>query len=270
MYTIHKLKPDRSITGLIPAFTSVIIMALIGIFFGMKAAFTFLAIFYWGFSVYTFIGFLRTSNANFIIPALFQFFAGIVAFTFEPKSSGNAPPFLGFAVLLTIVFMIWVILLAATKKIKWRGREVLEMAAASVEETGNGYTSRPLPAGKVEFSQQEIMEFANFARRNLIAVSYVGKDRVIFVPVMMGREFGFIMGLKRDYTDETWISFDFEGNVTVNISHRDYLEYIEALSFNQLCTSMGNLFIDFVETYHRGEGVRIIDRMDAIRIGIFS
>ena len=270
MYTIHKLKPDRSITGLFPAFSALIIMALIGIFFGIKAAFTFLAIFYWGISVYTFIGFLRTSNANFIIPALFQFFAGFVAYIFEPKSSGNAPPFLMFAVLLTFVFMAWLMLLVATKKIKWRGREVLEMAAAPVEETGNGYTSRPLPAGKVEFSQQEIMEFAHFARRNLIAVSYVGKDKVIFVPVMMGREFGFILGLKSDYTDETWISFDFDGNVTVNISHRDYLEFNEALSFDQLCTSLGNLFVDFVQTYHRGEGVRIIDRMDAIRVGVFS
>ena len=104
MYTIHKLKPDRSITGLFPVFSALIIMALIGIFFGIKAAFTFLAIFYWGLSVYTFIGFLRTSNANFIIPALFQFFAGFVAYTFEPKSSGNSPPFLMFAVLLMFVF----------------------------------------------------------------------------------------------------------------------------------------------------------------------
>ena len=270
MYTIQKLKPDRSITGLIPAFSAVIIMALVGIFFGRKAAFISIAIVFWGFSIYTFIGFLRTSNVNFLIPALYQFFGGFVAFTYQPRSSGNSPPFLMFAVVLTIVLMVWTILLAATKKIKWRGREVLEMAAASVEETGNGYTSRPLTAGKVEFNQQEIMEFAHFARRNLIAVSYVGKDRVIFVPVMMGREFGFILGLKNDYTDETWVSFDFDGNVTVNISHRDYLEFTEALSFDQLCSSLGNLFVDFVQTYHRGEGVRIIDRMDAVRVGVFS
>ena len=45
------------------------------------------------------------------------------------------------------------------------------MAAADVDESGNGYTSRPMTAGKVEFSQQQIMEFANFARRKLIAVS---------------------------------------------------------------------------------------------------
>ena len=270
MYTIHKLKSDRSITGLIPAFSALIIMALIGIFFGRKAAFTSMAIFFWGFSIYTFIGFLRTSNVYFLIPALYQFFAGFVAYTYQPKSSGSSPAFLMFAVLLTFVFLVWMILLVPTKKIKWRGREVLEMAAASVEETGNGYTSRPLPAGKIEFSQQEIMEFANFARRNLIAVSYIGKDKVIFVPVLMGREGGFILGLKSDYTDETWVSFDFDGNVTVNISHRDYLEFTEALSFDQLCTSLGNLFVDFIQTYHRGEGIRIIDRMDALRVSVFS
>ncbi|MBT7075122.1 MAG: hypothetical protein HN922_09475, partial [Anaerolineae bacterium] len=114
------------------------------------------------------------------------------------------------------------------------------------------------------------MEFAKFARRNLIAVSYVGKDKVVFVPVVMGREFGFIVGLKNDYIDETWVSFDFDGNITVNISHRDYLEYTEALSFDQLCSSLGNLFVDFIETHHRGEGIRIIARMDAVRVGIFS
>ena len=270
MYTIHKLKPDRSIAGLIPAFSALIIMALIGIFFSRKAAFTYLAIVFWSYSLYTFIGFLRTSNANFMIPALYQFFAGFVVYKWEPKIRGGTPTFMAFAVLLTIIFLVGVIYLVITKKIKWRGREILEMAAASVEETGNGYTSRPLPADKVEFNQQEIMEFAHFARRNLIAVSYVGKDRVIFVPVMMGREFGFILGLKSDYTDETWVSFDFDGNVTVNISHRDYLEFTEALSFDQLCASLGNLFVEFVQTYHRGEGVRIIDRMDAVRVGVFS
>jgi hypothetical protein len=86
----------------------------------------------------------------------------------------------------------------------------------------------------------------------------------------MGREFGFILGLKNDYIDETWVSFDFDGHVTVNISHRDYLEYKEALSFDKLCASLGNLFIDLIETYQRGEGARIITRMDDVRIGIFS
>lgn len=270
MYAIHKLKPDRSITGLLPAFSALIIAALLGILFDIVVATTFLAFAFWAYAIYTFIAFLRTRNANFIVPALYQFIAGFVLWGLEPNMGRSGSMATKFALLLMVVFLVWLAFLTATKKLKWRGREVLEMAAASVEETGNGYTSRPLPAGKVEFSRQEILDFANFARRNLIAVSYVGKDRVIFVPVMMGREFGFILGLKNDYTDETWISFDFDGNVTVNISHRDYLEFMEALSFDQLCTSLSSLFIDFIQTYQRGEGVRIIDRMDALSVGVFS
>lgn len=267
MYTIHKLKTNQSITGLIPAFASLIITAAIGMLYGAKAAFTFLGIFFWGFALYTLITFLRTLNFNFLIPTLYQFFAGIMIYNWEPNRKSDLLLFLAMVVM---VFMIWLIFLFATKKLKWRGREILEMAAAPVEEIGNGYTPRPLPGGKTELGEKEIKAFVNFARRNLIAVSYIGKDKVVFVPVVMGREAGFILGLKRDYTDETWISFDFAGNVTVNISHRDYLEYIESLSFDKLCASLGNLFIDFVETHNRGEGVRIIDRMNAVRISVFS
>ena len=267
MYTIHKLKPDRSITGLIPAFGSLIFAAVLGMFYGHKAAFTFLAFVFWGYSLYTLIGFFRTQNANLLIPALYQVFAGLLIFDWQPGDRTVTGKFASMAVL---VFVVWLVFLIATKKVKWRGREILEMAAAPVEETGNGYTSRPLAAGKVDFNKDQILDFAKFARRHLIAVSYIGKDKVVFVPVMMGREFGFIMGLKNDYTDETWVSFDFDGNVTVNISHRDYLEYIENLSFEQLCASLGNLFVEFIEMHQRGEGVRIIDRMDAVRVGVFS
>jgi len=270
MFTIHKLKPDRSITGLIPAIVALISAALLGIFYGKEVSYTFLAIFFWAFAAYSFITMIRTGNANFIVSVLYLFFAGIVIYYEDPAYRGDPPMLMMLAILFLAIFLLWLIYLFATKKLKWRGREILELAAAPVEETGNGYTPRPLPSGKTEFNKDQIMEFAGFARRNLIAVSYVGKDKVIFVPVRMGREFGFIMGLKNDYTDETWISFDFDGNVTVNISHRDYLEYKEALSFDQLCASLGNLFIDFIETYHRGEGVRILVRMDDVRVGPFS
>lgn len=269
MYIIQKLKPDRSITGLIPAITALTGGALLGVVLGKEAGYTFIALFFWAYCVYSLVGFIRTRNFNFVIPALYQFFGGIVVFSWG-INGGEGSQLARFSVVLTVLFLFWVVYLTATKKIKWRGREILELAAASVEEVGNGYTSRPLAAGKTDFSQKQIMDFAEFARRNLIAVSYVGKDRVVFVPVLMGKEFGFIMGLKADYTDETWVSFDFEGNVSVNISHRDYLNYKEALAFDQLCESLGNLFIEFVEMYTRGEGVRIIDRMDAVGVGIFS
>ncbi len=80
----------------------------------------------------------------------------------------------------------------------------------------------------------------------------------------------FIFRIPRTYTDRTWIAFDFDGNVTVNISQSDYLLYQEDLSFDQLCTSMGNIFIEFLELFSTGKAVRIIDRLNAMPVNIFS
>jgi hypothetical protein len=270
MYTINKLKPDRSINGLIPAIAALSVGVILGIFWGLEAAFTFIAMFFWAYAAYSLTTFVRTHNPAFLVPTAYQVFGGLLVYSSPTIRFQPRPPFFMFAAFGTLFTLAWMIYLVATKRLKWRGREVLELAAANVEESGDGYTARPLPAGKTGLSRDQIMAFAEFARRHLIAVPYVGKDQVVLVPVMMGREFGFILGLKADYSDETWVSFEFDGQVSVNISHRDYLYYKEALSFEQLCQSLGDLFVGFVESVARGEGVRVIDRLDAVGIGLFS
>ena len=42
-----------------------------------------------------------------------------------------------------------------------------------------------------------------------------------------------VLGFHQGYENTTWISFDYEGNVSVNISQKDYLKYKENLTFNQ-------------------------------------
>lgn len=270
MFRIHKLKADHSIIGLVPALSSLFIAALLGIFFGREPAFTFLAIVFWLFCAYTLMAYRLTGNAHFLAPVMYLLFGGFVLFNHDPAFSNDPPAGFLLLNLFTIASLLWMVYLLLTKKLKWRGREILELAAAPVEETGNGFTNRPLSGGKTSFNKSQIVEFAEFASRNLIAVPYIDEKKVVFVPVMMGREFAFILGLKKDYMDSTWVSFDFDGNVSVNISHHDYMEYQEALSFDQLCASLADLFIDFIETWQRGEGVRIISRMDSTRVGIFS
>ena len=95
-----------------------------------------------------------------------------------------------------------------------------------------------LATGKVAHSQRDITAFADFARQNLIAITYFKKDKVVLVPVKMGDEFSVILGLSPDYKNGTWVAFDHDGNVSVNISHQDYLNYKENLSFDQLCSSL--------------------------------
>jgi len=270
MYSIQKLKPDRNFYGLLIPFAVLAIGALFGFLFSLEAAFYFLAVFFSVYALYSFFTFVRTRNTGFIVVSLYQISVAAMAFLMPERIGGPRDPEIIFLLFLILFFLVWIIILFLTKKTKWRGREILEMAAGPVEDTGSGYTSRPLPAGKTEFSRKQIMQFAQFARRNLIVVPYTGKDKVVFVPVSAGREFLFIMGFKNDYTDETWVAFDFNGDVSVNISHRDYLNYNEELSFDQLCESMGNLFIEFMEMFQRGEGTRIIDRMNATGVSPFS
>jgi hypothetical protein len=271
MYVIHKLRPDRNFYPILVPFGSLLVAALLGVIFEPEAAFIFLAIVFWGYAAYGFLVFVRTHNSSFVVQALFQITAGVVSLSTANviEDPANKGPVI-FSLFCELFFMIWLVLLVINRKMKWRGRDILELAAAPVEQVGNGYTARPLPAGKTEFTQRQIMEFSEFARRNLLAFSYISKDKVVFVPIRTSREFPYVMGFKSDYLDDTWVAFDFNGNISVNISHRDYLEFMESLAFDQLCESMGNLFVEFIEMFHRGEGVRVLDLLDALKIPYYA
>lgn len=271
MYTIQKLKPDRNFYPILLPFAYLLAAALAGAIWGFGMFFNVLTAIFWGYALYSLLTYIRTLNASFLVPMLFQTSAGFL--TLSLPAAGHNLANAGWALFFLfteLFFMIWLVMLTVNRKMKWRGRDILELAAAPVEKIGNGYTPRPLPSGKTEFTKRQVEEFAEFARRNLIAVTYFGKDKIVFVPVAAGRETGFILGLKSDYTDETWVAFDNDGNISVNISHRDYLEYKDSLAFDQLCESLGNLFVEFIEMYNRGEGVRILDRLNAVGVSIFS
>jgi hypothetical protein len=133
-----------------------------------------------------------------------------------------------------------------------------------------GYTARPHPAGKAEYTRSEILDFANFARRKLIAWTFVERDRVVFALVKMGDEFGYLFSPNRGYDDATWVAFDKEGNITVNISAADYLEFKEDFDFDHLCSSLADVFVDFLDMHRKGQDTRILDRLDAMKVGLMS
>jgi hypothetical protein len=206
-----------------------------------------------------------------MVVGLFQAYAGLMSLL--------APNFMfdgdfrkwQFAWIFGVVpFGVLIIYLAATKRIKWRGREIFEMAAQGVEETGNGYTPRPRPVSRVEFGKAEILAFARFCARHLVAVAYISHEQVTFVPIKMGQEYTFMFRANSAHQEVTWISFDFNGEVSVHIAQKDYLDYVEPLAFDKLCVSLGQLFIEFAGMHQRGEGVRIIDRLDALRLSYFE
>ncbi|MDD5507087.1 MAG: hypothetical protein PHD25_02005 [Bacteroidales bacterium] len=270
----NKLKPDKSITGLLPAIVAIAAIVLASIFLGVPIGYKVLAGVIFIYSLFQYYAFSKVRSLAYFLSAtyilsfsLFLFSVPVSEHGFNEKDFSLLSKFLVFT---TIFLLLWLIYLLFTRKTKWKGRELFELAAASVNETSDGFTQRPRPAGKINFLKEDLLAYAGFLRRNHIALPFIEMDRVVLVPVKMGREFSLLYRFRPDYRDRSWVAIDYNGEVTVQISKRDYLEYKDQLSFDQLCESLGNLFKEFLEIFLKNEGVRIINRLDSTGVGIFS
>lgn len=273
MSLVRKLKPDRSIQGALIPMSLLAIFILVSLVFGLPTGFTATSLMLFAFALFYFYAFIRTGNvAQLAICADGVFFGYMLLILYSNIGWNRAEnrEFQVVYIMGLIFFASLLFVLAFTRKLKWRGREIFELAAEPVEETGNGYTSRPRPVGKVEYTPQQIQAFARFCARHLIALPYYTPKNTTLVLIKMGEEFRRLLGVSGDYRDATWVNFDVSGEVSVHIVHKDYLDYRDPLAFDPLCVSLGQVFVDFFELYSKGEGVRAIDRMDDLRIGIFS
>jgi hypothetical protein len=144
------------------------------------------------------------------------------------------------------------------------------MAAKSIEPDPEGFTSRPRPAGKTDFTMDELLGFAEFLKRNLVAMPHREDNNIVFIIIKMGEELGYMFNPERFRQNGTWILFDFDGNVSVSMSKKDYLDFKEELSFDQLCDNMGKLFISFMEFYKKGKPERILDKLNELKLGLMS
>ncbi len=274
MYHKRKIKPDRSITGLLPAIIAISLFIITNIFWGVDIGLKVLGVTILIYSIFTFIAVYRTRSIGYFFSALYLLSMGlyllIVPAEFVFESGHDFPPMAKFFVFTSVFLLLVLIYLMATRKIKWKGREVFELAARLVNESPGSFTERPRPVAKIKYSKDELLGFAGFMRRNLIALPYYETNRIVLAPVPMKKDFAFLYKYGRNYIDKSWVAFDFDGNVSVHISKEDYLNYKDELSFDQLCTSMANLFIEFLEYFVKGEEVRIIDKLDSLKMNIFT
>ena len=206
---------------------------------------------------------IRTKNSAYLLMALafllITVFALFIAIYGLEQSREQVVP-LAAGVIVAAILILYIVF---TRKIKWRTREMLELAAMPVNETKNGYTERPHPMGKVVGTKEEISAFALFLQKHLIAMPHVENEETFF---SLTSRYSKQIGMKRGYKDESWVSFSNDGRVNVYIPKGDYLLYKDAFSFDQLCTNLGNLFIDFFELYKNGDSIRIIDRLNSLKL----
>lgn len=264
MSLVRKLKPDRNFTEALIPLSLIPIWGFTTLIFNIHTGLIVVAVLLWLIALFYLYVFARTGNWSRLFLFVYTTFLGLIAWNAESEKWR-------LAYLSGIIFFGCVLFyLIVTRKIKWRGREIFELAAESIDETGNGYTPRPRPVGKVEYTPEQIHAFARFCARHLIALPYYSSKNTTLVPIKMGEEYGRLLGLSGDYRDASWVNFSMDGEVSVHIAQKDYLDYREPLAFDQLCTSLGQVFIVFFELYNNGEGVRVIDRMDDLQIAFNS
>ena len=211
--------------------------------------------------------FIRTRNPGQLVLTLYIFSAALVCISapaaIEDKSNkGFVPLFL----VILYALMLVVIYLTVNRKLRWRGEEVFELAAMPVEDIGDSFTARPRPAGQVQVSKTEMIRFVDFMSKNLVAFPFKEENRVIFVLTLPGKDLPYLLGIKKDYLEDTWVAVDYEGNITVNITEEDYLLFKMDLDFDQVCQSLGDVFSEFLELSKKGQEDKIIDRMNALRL----
>ena len=271
MYYQKKLKQDFKIAGLMPAIIIVSAFVIAWVLFGIRTGYLVLSMGFLLYAVFSLFIYYRTKNISYIAAFLFQTFYGLYLL-FNPKGFLKTPDAgtSNFFMVCSIISTIWLVYLLSQRKTKWKGREVFEMAAKSIGPEPDGYTNRPRPAGKTDYSKDELLGFAEFMKRNLIAMPHPGENNVAFYLIKMGEELGYIFNPERFRQDGTWISFDFHGNVTVSMSKKDYLDFKEELSFDQLCDNLGKLFICLMDYYKRDQPERILDKLNELKLGLMS
>ena len=267
----RKLKPDHSLVGLMPAFVSLMVIAAAAVIFGRQGVAWTATILFAGFTGFAFTAQRRSGSLAYIASTVYLLTATLAVasapdslFGFRDRTVFNLFKLLTLPSIATLLYLMF------TRRAKWRGRDILELAAAPIEDLGDGFTERPYPSGKIDYSWDEILGFARFCGRRMISLSYIESERIYLVPVRMGKEFGHLWNVSRNISKDTWVCFASDGNVTVNISKDDYYLYRDDLSFDQLCDSLADLYVEFLDLYRRNLTVRIIDRLNAVKVGFFS
>jgi hypothetical protein len=271
MYYSRKLKQDFKIAGLIPAIIIVLSFVFSWILFGRAVGYFVLSTGFFLYAAFSLFIYSRTRNTSYLAAFLFQACYGLYLLV-NPKGLLHIQDtqLTNFFLACSLASTVWLFYLLSRRKTKWKGRELFEIAARSIDPDPDGFTSRPRAAGKTEYTRDELLGFAEFLKRNLIAMPHQEEKNIVFFIVKTGEELAYMFNPGRFQQNGTWISFDFDGNVSVSISKKDYLDFKEELSFDQLCDNLGKLFIRFMGYFKKGEPERILDKLNELKLGLMS
>jgi hypothetical protein len=139
------------------------------------------------------------------------------------------------------------------ERFELNSRRLFRLAAERIYETSDGYTERPYSAGKAQYTRDELLGFARYLHAKYITRPFYLEDSICLA-FSMNKSLIVV----EDPSEVSHIILDHNGNIRVKISEKDYRDCKEKLSFDQLCSSMANVFTRFIDYYKAGLESRIM------------
>lgn len=154
-----------------------------------------------------------------------------------------------------VALLLLIFYFVITTRLTWKYRNILQLAADTVDQAEDGFTPRPYPLREISTTPEELTGFGKFLSANLIAFPFQDESGLYLCINESGQHW-----FKRPTVDkDTYIHFPEQGPVAVNIARKEYDRYEEELTFDRLCQSLGDLFVRFLELYREGKTEDIIN-----------
>jgi hypothetical protein len=200
---------------------------------------------------------------NWIYPAL-GVLMGIVTFQISFLYSGSGDIFKFTYLVSFIIIVLFVVInwssIYSQERFELNSRRLFRLASERIYETSDGYTERLFAAGKVESTKDELLGFVRFLHGNYIIRPFYFEN---YVAIAFSMNISLLV--IKEYSQASYIILDHDGQITVKISEKDYREYRERLSFDQLCSTMANVITRFLNYYRAGLESRIITELKSVK-----
>lgn len=146
------------------------------------------------------------------------------------------------------------------ERFEMNSRRLFRLASERIYKTDNGYTERPFSGGKTEFTRDELLGFVRFLHGNYIVRPFY-YETYVYLSFSMNTSLVVIT----EGREVSHVRIGYDGSVTVKVSDKDYRDYRERLSFDQLCASLADIFTRFLDYYKKGLESRIIIELKSAR-----
>jgi len=167
--------------------------------------------------------------------------------------------FITFLIMVLFIIVNWNSFYSQ-ERFEVNSRRLFRLAAELIRDTSGGFTERPYSAGKLTVSKDELLGFSRFLNGKYVVRTFHLEDRIYF-SFSMNKS---LVNLE-DPKEVSHIVIDFNGNISVAVAEKDYRDYVNRFSFDQVCSSMAVIFERFLGYYRQGLEARIITELKTAR-----